>query len=70
LSMSDTEKNICPSCNYLGKDEDSACPYCGLKLISKCPKCKARIKVVFARYCYICGFCFENVTYESNRKEN
>jgi transcription elongation factor Elf1 len=68
--MTNIEKKICPRCNYLGSDRDTTCPYCGLELISQCPKCKAQIKVAFAEYCYICGFCFKSVTDELNRKED
>ena len=64
-----TEKKICPRCNYLGIGEDVICPYCGLALISKCPECKAKIRVVFAKYCYICGFHFEDAANSLNGKE-
>ncbi len=67
--MSKIEKKICPRCNYLGIDRDATCPYCGLALISKCPECKAQIRVVFAKYCYICGFRFEDTVNTSNGKE-
>ena len=67
--MSKTEKKICPRCNYLGLDKDVACPYCGLALISKCPECSAQIRVVFAKYCSICGCRFEDTVNTSIRKD-
>ena len=67
--MSKIEKKICPSCNYLGIGSDVTCPYCGLALISRCPECRAQIRVVFAKYCYICGCRFEDTANTSNRKD-
>lgn len=67
--MSKIEKRICPRCNYLGIGEDVTCPHCGLALISKCPVCSAQIRVVFAKYCSICGFRFEDAANASNGKD-
>lgn len=67
--MRKNEKKICPCCNYLGIGEDVTCPYCGLALISECPECKAHIRVVFAKYCYICGFRFEDAVNTPDGKE-
>ncbi len=67
--MNRIEKKICPCCNYLGIGEDVTCPYCGLALISECPECKAHIRVVFAKYCYICGFRFEDSANTPDGKE-
>ncbi|MBN1619841.1 zinc ribbon domain-containing protein [candidate division WOR-3 bacterium] len=46
---------ICPFCNYLGRQNEKACPHCGLSLISRCPHCGAHIRSPFAKFCYICG---------------
>jgi len=69
--MQNTNKKICPQCNYLGKETDNSCPYCGIGLISVCPSCGAPIRVAFAEYCYSCGFRFKNLSKKkaSRRKE-
>ena len=67
--MNKIEKKICPCCNYLGIGSDVTCPHCGLALISKCPECSAQIRVVFAKYCSICGCRFEDTVNTSSRKD-
>jgi predicted amidophosphoribosyltransferase len=66
--MKNTNKKICPQCNYLGKEKDKACPYCGIELISACPQCGAQIRVAFAEYCYACGYRFEDVVKRESSK--
>jgi len=67
--MNNTEKRICPKCNYLGGNQDNVCPYCGIRLISRCPECRAPVRVAFAKYCYRCGIQFSKTVDNRNKGE-
>ncbi|RKZ02964.1 hypothetical protein DRQ21_07030 [Candidatus Fermentibacteria bacterium] len=64
--MNNKQKRICPKCNYLGSQQDNVCPNCGISLISLCPRCKAPIRVAFAKFCYRCGVQFSKTVDNQN----